>query len=119
MSEFMFLGLLWGNQRFSNTSDFSLYLNNSGFPEKIRGDREALSLEAEMSEFMFLGLRMTKGVSKAEFLEGFGVSIESVYGKVLDKYKSVGLLEETDGRIFLTRAGIHVSNGVMAEFLQE
>ena len=70
-----------------------------------------------MSEFMFLGLRMTKGVSKAEFLEGFGVPIESVYGKVLDKYKSVGLLEETEGRIFLTRAGIHVSNGVMAEFL--
>ena len=121
--EYLGLGLgaasLWGNQRFSNTSDFSLYLNNSGFPEKIRGDRETLSLEAEMSEFMFLGLRMTKGVSKAEFLEGFGVPIESVYGKVLDKYKSVGLLEETEGRIFLTRAGIHVSNGVMAEFLQE
>lgn len=121
--EYLGLGLgaasLWGNQRFSNTSDFSLYLNNSGFPEKIRGDRETLSLEAEMSEFMFLGLRMTKGVSKAEFLEGFGVSIESVYGKVLDKYKSVGLLEETEGRIFLTRAGIHVSNGVMAEFLLE
>lgn len=121
--EYLGLGLgaasLWGNQRFSNTSDFSLYLNNSGFPEKIRGDRDALSLESEMSEFMFLGLRMTKGVSKAEFLEGFGVSIESVYGKVLDKYKSVGLLEETEGRIFLTRAGIHVSNGVMAEFLLE
>lgn len=119
--EYLGLGLgaasLWGNQRFSNTPDFSLYLNNSGFPEKIRGDRETLSLEAEMSEFMFLGLRMTKGVSKAEFLEGFGVPIESVYGKVLDKYKSVGLLEETEGRIFLTRAGIHVSNGVMAEFL--
>ena len=119
--EYLGLGLgaasLWGNQRFSNTSDFSLYLNNSRFPEKIRGDRETLSLEAEMSEFMFLGLRMTKGVSKAEFLEGFGVPIESVYGKVLDKYKSVGLLEETEGRIFLTRAGIHVSNGVMAEFL--
>lgn len=121
--EYLGLGLgaasLWGNQRFSNTSDFSLYLNNSGFPEKIRGDRETLSLEAEMSEFMFLGLRMTKGVSKAEFLEGFGVPIESVYGKVLDKYKSVGLLEEKEGRIFLTRAGIHVSNGVMAEFLLE
>lgn len=121
--EYLGLGLgaasLWGNQRFSNTSDFSLYLNNSGFPEKIRGDRDALSLEAEMSEFMFLGLRMTKGVSKAEFLECFGVPIESVYGNVLDKYKSVGLLEETEGRIFLTRAGIHVSNGVMAEFLLE
>ena len=121
--EYLGLGLgaasLWGNQRFSNTSDFSAYLKDSDSPEKIRENRETLSLEAEMSEFMFLGLRMTKGVSKAEFLEGFGTPIESVYGNVLDKYKSVGLLEEKEGRIFLTRAGIHVSNGVMAEFLLE
>lgn len=121
--EYLGLGLgaasLWGAQRFSNTSDFSFYLKNSGSPEKIREDRETLSLEAEMSEFMFLGLRMTAGVSKAEFLEGFGVPIENVYGKVLDKYKSMGLLEEKEGRIFLTREGIHVSNGVMAEFLLE
>lgn len=121
--EYLGLGLgaasLWGNQRFSNTSDFSAYLKDSGSPEKIRENRETLSLEDEMSEFMFLGLRMTKGVSKAEFLEGFGTPIESVYGNVLDKYKSVGLLEEKEGRIFLTRAGIHVSNGVMAEFLLE
>lgn len=121
--EYLGLGLgaasLWGNQRFSNTSDFSAYLKDSGSPEKIRENRETLSLEDEMSEFMFLGLRMTKGVSKAEFLESFGTPIESVYGNVLDKYKSVGLLEEKEGRIFLTRAGIHVSNGVMAEFLLE
>lgn len=121
--EYLGLGLgaasLWENQRFSNTSDFSIYLNNSCCPEKIREDKEILSLEAEMSEFMFLGLRMTEGVSKAEFLECFGVPMESVYGKVLDKYKNVGLLEEKEGRIFLTRAGIHVSNGVMAEFLLE
>ncbi len=121
--EYLGLGLgaasLWGNQRFSNTSDFSAYLKESGSPEKIRENRETLSLEDEMSEFMFLGLRMTEGVSKAEFLEGFGTPIESVYGNVLDKYKSVGLLEEKEGRIFLTRAGIHVSNGVMEEFLLE
>lgn len=119
--EYLGLGLgaasLWGNQRFSNTSDFSAYLKESGSPEKIRENRETLSLEDEMSEFMFLGLRMTEGVSKAEFLESFGTPIESVYGKVLDKYKNMGLLEEKEGRIFLTRAGIHVSNGVMAEFL--
>lgn len=119
--EYLGLGLgaasLWGNQRFSNTSDFSAYLKESGSPEKIRENKETLSLEDEMSEFMFLGLRMTEGVSKAEFLESFGTPIESVYGKVLDKYKNMGLLEEKEGRIFLTRAGIHVSNGVMAEFL--
>ena len=38
---------------------------------------------------------------------------------VLEKYEKMALLEEKDGRIFLTRAGIHVSNTVMADFLLE
>ena len=85
--------------------------------EKIRTDRETLTREDEMGEFMFLGLRMTKGVSKKDFQEYFGTSIEKIYGEVLEKYKKQGLLLEEDGRICLSRAGIHVSNAVMADFL--
>ena len=70
-----------------------------------------------MGEFMFLGLRMTKGVSKKDFQEYFGTSIEKIYGEVLEKYKKQGLLLEEDGRVCLSRAGIHVSNAVMADFL--
>ena len=69
-----------------------------------------------MAEFMFLGLRMTQGVSKKEFQEYFGTAIENIYGEVLKKYKKQGLLLEESGRIFLSREGIHVSNAVMAEF---
>ena len=104
-------------ERFTNTSDMSEYLENSGYLEKIRTDRETLTREDEMGEFMFLGLRMTKGVSKKDFQEYFGTSIEKIYGEVLEKYKKQGLLLEEDGRICLSRAGIHVSNAVMADFL--
>ena len=60
---------------------------------------------------------------------GFGLGASSLYGKerfantqeiygdVLRKYKSMGLLLEENGRIFLSREGIHVSNSVMADFL--
>jgi oxygen-independent coproporphyrinogen-3 oxidase len=68
---------------------------------------------------MFLGLRMTNGVSKAAFANYFGESIEAVYGPVIQKYKNFSLLQEENERIFLTRAGIHVSNTVMADFLQD
>lgn len=74
-------------------------------------------MEDEMAEFMFLGLRMTEGVSKKEFRENFGREMEEIYGEVLDKYIRLGLLMENDGRIFLSRKGIHVSNAVMSEFL--
>lgn len=119
--DYLGLGLgaasLVGRERFTNTSDMSEYLENSGNLEKIRTDRETLTREDEMGEFMFLGLRMTKGVSKKDFQEYFGTSIEKIYGEVLEKYKKQGLLLEEDGRICLSRAGIHVSNAVMADFL--
>ena len=71
----------------SNTADMQEYLKNSSAPEKIRKNRELLTREDEMAEFMFLGLRMTQGVSKKEFQEYFGTAIENIYGEVLKKYK--------------------------------
>ena len=108
---------LYGKERFANTADMKKYLKNSKNPEKIREKEPSLTREDEMAEFMFLGLRMTKGISKADFQRCFGCIIESVYGEVLEKYESMELLLEKDGRIFLSREGIHVSNSIMAEFL--
>ena len=108
---------LYGKERFANTTDMKKYLENSKNPEKIREKEPSLTREDEMAEFMFLGLRMTKGISKADFQRCFGCTIESVYGEVLEKYESMELLLEKDGRIFLSREGIHVSNSIMAEFL--
>ena len=108
---------LYGKEHFANTADMKKYLENSKNPEKIREKEPSLTREDEMAEFMFLGLRMTKGISKADFQRCFGCTIESVYGEVLEKYESMELLVEKDGRIFLSREGIHVSNSIMAEFL--
>lgn len=108
---------LYGKERFANTADMKKYLENSKNPEKIREKEPSLTREDEMAEFMFLGLRMTKGISKADFQRCFGCTIESVYEEVLEKYESMELLLEKDGRIFLSREGIHVSNSIMAEFL--
>ena len=108
---------LYGKERFANTADMKKYLENSRNPEKIREKEPSLTREDEMAEVMFLGLRMTKGILKADFQRCFGCTIESVYGEVLEKYESMELLLEKDGRIFLSREGIHVSNSIMAEFL--
>ena len=108
---------LYGKERFANTADMKKYLENSKKQEKIREKEPSLTREDEMAEFMFLGLRMMKGISKADFQRCFGYTIASVYGEVLEKYESMELLLEKDGRIFLSREGIHVSNSIMAEFL--
>lgn len=119
--DYLGLGLgaasLMGKKRFTNTNIMEEYLDHSQNLTRIRKDVELLEEKDEMGEFMFLGLRMTEGVSKDEFQEYFHVSIEKIYGRVIDKYIRQGLLEKRNGRIFLTRRGIHVSNAVMADFL--
>lgn len=120
-TDYLGLGLgsasLWGDYRFSNTRSMEKYLKYSAFPEKIRNFEPVLTQKDKMAEFMFLGLRMTKGIEKREFEEDFGCPVEQIYGDVIRKYTDMELLDEKNGRIFLTRKGIHVSNGVMAEFL--
>ncbi len=85
--------------------------------EALYEDIEQLSPEDQMEEFMFLGLRRMEGVSAEEFQIRFGVSLESVYGAVLRRYRELGLLKEGRGRVALTDAGVDVSNTVMADFL--
>lgn len=79
--------------------------------------RTDLTEKNVMEEFMFLGLRMTKGISKKMFAQRFGRSIEDVYGDVLQKLYKLRLLDTSGDRIFLTGTGINVSNLVLSEFL--
>ena len=69
-----------------------------------------------MEEFMFLGLRLMRGVEKQSFADKFGVPIESIYGETLKRLQKDGLLS-VDDTIRLTPYGIDISNYVMAEFL--
>lgn len=78
---------------------------------------EVLSVKERMAETMFLGLRLTKGVSEQAFYEQFGRSLHEVYGSVLEKHRKNGLLKQKDGFFFLTEYGMDVSNYVMADFL--
>ena len=90
-------------------------INNQRFVEG--GEIEVLTPQNQMEEYMFLGLRRIKGISKADFRRTFGRSVENVYGKVLIHMYQKQLLEDTGDNICLTEKGIDVSNYVMSEFL--
>lgn len=120
--EYLGIGLgaasLYEGTRFSNTRDMEEYLAESGMPKRIRRDVHSLTKREEMEEFMFLGLRMTEGIREEEFAACFGVPLGQIYGKVLDKYEKLGFLEQKDGCWRFTRKGIHVSNVILADFLE-
>ena len=120
-TEYLGLGLgassLYGGNRFSNTRDMQEYLGFSGNTERIRKDVLKLSLKDQIEEFMYLGLRMTEGISEIDFEQNFGQKLENIYGSVLQKYKETGFLEKTGTNWRFTRKGIHVSNHILAELL--
>ena len=114
---------LFDNIRFRNCEDINRYLIN---PLGCREEVYRLSLEEQMEEFMFLGLRLTEGVSSEEFVRCFGQRMEDVYSGVIERNIGDGLIqwrkeegssEREKGRLSLTEYGIDVSNYVMAQFL--
>lgn len=104
--------------RFSNISDLNRYLElDFADLSKVTATRERLSKAAQMEEFMFLGLRMMRGVSADDFRRRFSCSIESIYGKVLQKQLKQKLISETADGYCLTDYGVDVSNYVFTDYL--
>ena len=99
--------------RFKNTENLADY-NRKDFHAR---EKEVLSMEERMEEFMFLGLRMMNGVSEQEFQKRFNRPVDDVYGAVLRKLVSQELIRRQGGMISLTARGIDLSNPVMAQFL--
>ena len=121
--EYLGLGVgaasLIGNHRFKNNDSLQEYLKD---PLGQRIEEQELSVKEEMEEFMFLGLRLTKGVSADRFMQLFGRELEEIYGAVIARYTKAGLLRyknegKGERRLALTARGMDVCNTVMAEFL--
>lgn len=100
-----------GERRFYNTSDLHEYIRGS--------EKEVISLTRgdKMSEFMITGLRMNAGVSAEAFAGLFGVPLDTVYGREIEKFISLGLMRREGGRYALTRRGVDISNSVLCEFV--
>lgn len=108
------------NVRYKNGEDLGNYLKR---PLECREDFQVLGLSEQMEEFMFLGLRMTEGVSERLFAECFGKDMEQIYGEIIAKNIRDGLLVRRradvpgERRLALTDRGLDLSNYVMGQFL--
>lgn len=97
---------LLGNVRTSNQDDLQEYLRGN-----FEGTEEVLTERAIREEYFFLGLRKTEGVYPGNYRKH--------YEKLLERLQMQQLLEEKNGRIYLTDRGIDVSNYVLAQFLDD
>jgi oxygen-independent coproporphyrinogen-3 oxidase len=87
------------------------------FGTNLHASAEPVARQSRMEEFMFLGLRMKEGISRAKFEECFSMPIEAVYRDVIEQLKAEELLTVREGRVALTEKGLDLSNYAMAKFL--
>lgn len=103
------------NVRWSNVWQIQDYVNQNTKKEQ---SREILSTTSQMEEFMFLGLRLTEGISRLQFQKLFHRKIEEVYGEALNRHKREGLLF-MGNRIRFTDKGMDVADYVLTDFMIE
>ena len=106
--------------RFKKEENLRAYMEKASqadFPSCLYKEIHKLDQRDRIEEFMFLGLRLTEGVSGAEFLQQFGQNMWNVYGPVIEDMEQKGLLQVEHPRVFLTEKGMDLSNYVMSHFL--
>jgi len=107
------------NRRFHVESDYRKYMSVKMQQDitPLYCDLEELDIKANMEEFMFLGLRLTRGVSRHEFNERFGVDMFEVFDRQIKRNMMLKLMEYNSPYLRLTEKGLDLSNMVMSDFL--
>jgi oxygen-independent coproporphyrinogen-3 oxidase len=79
-------------------------------------EKEEIDVQKAAGEFMFLGLRMTEGVSIKKFRTRFDKAPAEMYSRVRD-WIAGDLLEERRGYLRLTPKGLMLANSIFVEFM--
>lgn len=123
MDEYLGLGVgassYLNGARFSNVSDVNKYCELVQQGKHVVDEYHLNQQIEDMEEFIFLGLRKTKGISIEEFRKIFGITLQKEYGKTIETLKKEGTLDVESGYIKLTEYGLDVSNYVMSQFIHD
>lgn len=105
------LGLRWREER-----------SPVRYMEKVARDgtavveSESLNRERAAAEFMFMGLRMTRGVSVEDFFRRFGQKPAEIYPQI-GSWLEEGLMESKDAGLRLTRRGLMLADEIFIAFV--
>jgi oxygen-independent coproporphyrinogen-3 oxidase len=103
-----------GKRRFWNAANLRKYLETLAAGLLPEENAEALTLQQQMYEVAFLGLRQRRGIDLNLFAGKFESSFEEVFnGAVLEMEKN-GFLIRRDNHLQLTREGLYLCDEICA-----
>ena len=102
--------------RYQNPVDINAYYENVEnrviFPQK-----EELSNQRIIQDYLMMKLRLGKGVNLQEFNERFQIQLMELYGEQINKLIKMGMLTRQGGNLALTEQALFVSNRVIGELI--
>lgn len=103
-------------RRWSNEKNPGRYMTQVVELQRAVVETEEIEFAKAAGEFLFLGLRMTEGVSIEKFASKFGKPPVEFYPRIRD-WMDGDLLEETQSRLKLTSKGLMLANSIFVEFM--
>lgn len=105
-----------GKARYWNVRDTAAYVDAVAGGRSAEAGRDEIDPARFASEFAFLNLRLTRGLSLVKYQQRTGIDLEREYATDLERLADAGLIEINGDVLRLTRRGMLFSNEVFAVF---
>lgn len=103
-------------RRWSNEKNPARYMAQVNQHRHAAIELEEIGPEKAAAEFMFLGLRLTEGISMEKFRRRFGRTPADFYPQI-DSWIDGKLLQEQSGFLSFTPQGLMVANSIFEQFM--
>ena len=103
--------------RFNNVEKVESYINELAHRQLPVKERKEMTRTEEISDTVFLALRLSEGLDLTAFEKKFGLSFLDQFGHRLPKLVETGLVKIEENSLKLTEKGLPVANEVFAEFI--
>ncbi len=110
--------------RKTNTNDLNEYIKSVETGAAPVEEIEELSVDQQITEAIYLGLRTAYGIAFDELSQEFGKDIKSLIlcgskNKTIEKMIEAGFMDVRDDRLTLTPKGWWISDSIVSELIEE
>jgi oxygen-independent coproporphyrinogen-3 oxidase len=109
-------GAYWNGKRTLNIADIKKYIEAIEQGTTVTDESETPDNIQIACETAVLNLRRRCGIILDEFEKQTGFDAMMLFAEPIGRYRELGLIEATDGRLFLTRGALPIADSVLCDF---
>ena len=104
----------FGKKRYGNTSSLDEYISDDYVQYRYG---ECISDSDEAFEYVMMHFRLSEGFSLSDYRVRFGTDFLTGREALIERYRSLGYINISDDRIYLTESGFYISNTILSDLL--